>query len=112
MNFNFSIFKNCCARSQSAVKADLTQTLFTDCIESDFDSSGTFSDQEIQILEVRMQNLPGIQVNHGLLVAKGSDCKLESLLALLTPLDRTDLSDDRRIFRFDEDHLPQPPKLS
>ena len=95
--------------------ADLTQTLVAACINSDFDQSSTFSDQEIKILELRLKSVPGVKVNHELLVQTvlASDRRLESVLALLTHLDRTDLADEERIFQFDSDRLqnPVPTKL-
>lgn len=85
----------------------MTQTILSAVIESDYDSSGTFSDQEIKILELRMRNVPGVKVNHQLLVQTihNSDRKLSSALDLVKHLDRGDLADDHRIFQFDEDHL-------
>jgi predicted nuclease of predicted toxin-antitoxin system len=98
---------SCALVLQLAVRANLAQTLVTACIDSDFDSSGNFSDEEIKILELRMKNVPGVKVNHELLVqtVHASDRKLESVLALLSQLNRTDLDDSQRIFQFDEDHL-------
>ena len=94
---------------QALVKADLTQTVVTAIIASDFDSSGTFSDQEIQILELRMKNVPGVTVRHDLLVqaASGSDRSMSNVLRLLDDIDREDLTDNERIFQFDETHLAQ-----
>lgn len=81
-------------------------------IDSDFDSSGTFSDQEIKILEMRMKNVPGVHVQHELLVATvdASDRRLSSVLKLLDHLDRDDLADSERIFQFDKKHLEQNKK--
>jgi hypothetical protein len=76
------------------VKIDLSQTLITALIDSDFDQSGTYSDQEIKILEMRMKSMPGVVVNHE--------------LALTSHLDRSDLPDNERIFRFDESQLKIP----
>ena len=89
------------------MKADLTQTVVTAIIASDFDSSGTFSDQEVQILELRMKNVPGVNVRHDLLVqaASGSDRSMSNVLRLLDDIDREDLADSERIFQFDETHL-------
>ena len=91
------------------MKADLTQTVVTAIIASDFDSSGTFSDQEVQILELRMKNVPGVNVRHDLLVqaASGSDRSMSNVLRLLDDIDREDLTDNERIFQFDETHLAQ-----
>jgi hypothetical protein len=92
------------------VKDDVVQTLVTACIDSDFDQSGTFSDQEIQILELRMQNIPGVVVNHALLkdCVQKSDRQLESILALVKHINRTDLPAEQRIFQFDETKMSTP----
>ena len=76
-------------------------------IESDFDSSGKFSDHEIKILEMRMKSVPGVIVNHQLLVqtVHASDRELSSVLKLMDHLDRDDLTDEARIFKFSEEHL-------
>ena len=54
-----------------------------------------------------MRNVPGVKVNHELLVQTihNSDRKLSSALDLVKHLDRGDLADEHRIFQFDEDHL-------
>lgn len=95
--------------SQAAVKQDLCQTVVSAIIESDFDSSGSFSDQEIKILELRMKSVPGLLVNHKLLVqtVHASDRKLSTVLKLMDHLDRDDLTDEQRIFKFSEKHLAQ-----
>lgn len=74
------------------------------------DQSGQYNDQEIQILcELRLKNIPGILVNTTLLndeiqkLAKPID--MESILVFVKHLDRTDLTDEQRIFRFDETKL-------
>jgi hypothetical protein len=93
---------------------DLTQTLVTACIDSDFDQSGSFSDQEIQILEMRMQSIPGVIVNHELLkeTVQKSDRQLESILVLVKQLHESkDLPNEQRIFQFDESKLLQQSKL-
>lgn len=92
------------------MKDDVVQTLVTACIDSDFDQSGTFSDQEIQILDLRMQNIPGVIVNHALLKesVQKSDRQLESILALVKHINRTDLPKEQRIFQFDESKLTNP----
>jgi hypothetical protein len=85
----------------------LTQTLVTACIDSDMDQSGQFSDQEIQILELRMQSIPGVIVNHALLkeTVQKSDRQIESILALVHHLNQIDLPNEQRIFQFDETKL-------
>jgi hypothetical protein len=92
------------------VKDDVVQTLVTACIDSDFDQSGMFSDQEIQILELRMQSIPGVIVNHALLkeTVQKSDRQLESILSLVKHINRTDLPAEQRIFQFDETKIPTP----
>lgn len=83
------------------------QTMVTAIIDSDFDSSGTFSDQEIKILEMRMKSVPGVHVQHELLVktVDASDRRLATVLSLLDHLDREDMAEEERIFQFDEKHL-------
>lgn len=96
--------------SKVAVKDDVVQTLVTACIDSDFDQSGSFSDQEVQILDLRMQSIPGVIVNHELLKesVQNSDRQLESVLALVKHLYRTDLPNEQRIFQFDETKISKP----
>jgi hypothetical protein len=96
--------------SKVAVKDDVVQTLVTACIDSDFDQSGTFSDQEVQILDLRMQSIPGVIVNHTLLKEsiQKSDRQLESILALVRHVYRTDLPNEQRIFQFDETKITTP----
>lgn len=91
------------------MKAELSQILISAIIESDVDSSGHFSDDEIDILAMRVSNVPGVKVNTELLeqMAKKSDRKLGSILSFLDHLDRKDLADDERIFQLDEENLPQ-----
>lgn len=92
---------------QAAAKAELAQIVINAIIESDFDSSGTFSDQEIKILELRMKSCTGVIVNDKLLIqtVEASDRSLSTVLSLLDHLDRLDLLDEKRIFKFDESQL-------
>lgn len=92
---------------QIAIQDDLTQTLVTACIDSDMDQSGQYNDQEIQILcELRLKNIPGIIVNTKLLNDEikrlAKPINMESILSFAQHLYRTDLSNEQRIFRFDE----------
>jgi predicted metal-dependent phosphoesterase TrpH len=71
------------------------------------DQSGQYNDQEIQILcELRLKNIPGIVVNTTLLndeIKKlAKPINMESILSFVQHLYRTDLSNEQRIFRFDE----------
>jgi hypothetical protein len=71
------------------------------------DQSGQYNDQEIQVLcELRLKNIPGILVNTSLLndeIRKlAKPINMESILSLVQHLYRTDLSNEQRIFRFDE----------
>lgn len=71
------------------------------------DQSGQYNDQEIQILcELRLKNIPGIVVNTALLndeIKKlAKPINMESILSFVQHLYRTDLTDEQRIFRFDE----------
>jgi hypothetical protein len=93
-----------------AVKANLAQTLVTALIESDVDSSGHFSDQEIQIVELRLKNVPGVTVNHELMTQslQTSDRELSSVLKLAGQLEESGLSDEQRIFKFDESRFTPP----
>jgi hypothetical protein len=90
-----------------AVKADLSQTLLTAVIESDCDSSGHFSDSEIEVLTMRLSNVVGVKVNVDLLEksAKESERTLSVILGYLDQLDRDDIPHDQRIFQFDETNL-------
>ena len=71
------------------------------------DQSGQYNEQEIQILcELRLKNIPGIIVNTTLLSNEiknlAKPINMESILSFVQHLYRTDLSDEQRIFRFDE----------
>ena len=71
------------------------------------DQSGQYSDQEIQVLcELRLKNMPGIIVNTTLLndeIKKlAKPINMESILSFVHHLHLTDLSNEQRIFRFDE----------
>jgi hypothetical protein len=94
-------------RPQVAIKNELTQTLMTACIESDADLSGHFSDEEIMFLWIRVKNVPGIVVNQALLMksVQDSDRTLASVLKLLDHLDGDTLTDQGRVFQFDQAHL-------
>ena len=90
-----------------AIQDDLTQTLVTACIDSDMDQSGQYNDQEIQVLcELRLKNIPGIIVNSTLLNEEikklAKPINMESILSFVHHLHRTDLSEEQRIFSFDE----------
>lgn len=78
-------------------------------IESDFDSSGQFSDSEIEILALRLSNVPGVKVNAELLktTAMQSDRSLVTILGYLDQLKQNDIPEDQRIFQLDESNLPQ-----
>lgn len=92
-----------------AVKAELSQVLVSAVIESDFDSSGHFTEDEIEILVMRVSNVPGVRVNAELLKQKAneSDRTLGAILCFLDHLDSKDLPDQERIFEMDEEHLPR-----
>jgi hypothetical protein len=71
------------------------------------DQSGQYNDQEIQILcELRLKNIPGILVNTTLLNEEikklAKPINMESILSFVQHLYRTDMSNEQRIFRFDE----------
>jgi hypothetical protein len=80
------------------------QNLFTAIIDSDADNSASFSDQEIQILEMRLRNIQGITVNFDALKRQvlASDRTLESVLKLVENMDRDDLPEEERIFRLEK----------
>ena len=52
---------------KSAVQADTVQTLVDAILRSDIDQNSSFSEREINILYMRLKNLPGIQVNENAL---------------------------------------------
>ena len=91
------------------MKADLTQTVVSAVIESDYDSSNKFSDQEIEILITRVSLVRGVKVNTTLLRQELSDVSnrtLTNILGYLDQLDRTDLPPDKVIFDFDDSYAP------
>jgi hypothetical protein len=92
--------------SQRAIRTDTINDLVQALLQSDFDRSATFSDNEIENdLEISLMLVPGITVNHQLLVKriKATDRDMASVLALLQEIDRDDLADEERIFRVDID---------
>lgn len=93
----------------------MTQSILHALIESDFDASGHFSDDELQILELRVQQLPGILVVNSQLLrttVSKSDRKLATVLELVHHIDMDHLPDDERIFRLDTGALKrQLPKV-
>jgi hypothetical protein len=92
--------------SQRAIRTDTINDLVQALLNSDFDRSATFSDSEIENdLEISLMMVPGITVNHELLVEriKATDRDMASVLALLREIDNDDLVDEERIFRVDID---------
>lgn len=92
--------------SQRSIRTDTINDLVQALLQSDFDRSATFSDNEIENdLEISLMLVPGITVNHQLLVKriKATDRDMASVLALLQEIDRDDLADEERIFRVDID---------
>jgi hypothetical protein len=92
--------------SQRAIRTDTINDLVQALLQSDFDRSATFSDNEIENdLEISLMLVPGITVNHQLLVKriKATNRDMASVLALLQEIDRDDLADEERIFRVDMD---------
>jgi hypothetical protein len=92
--------------SQRAIRTDTINDLVQALLQSDFDRSATFSDSEIENdLEISLMLVPGITVNHELLVKriKSTDRDMASVLALLQEIDSDDLVDEERIFRVDID---------
>jgi hypothetical protein len=92
--------------SQRAIRTDTINDLVQALLQSDFDRSATFSDSEIENdLEISLMLVPGITVNHELLVKriKATDRDMASVLALLQEIDSDDLVDEERIFRVDID---------
>lgn len=93
----------------------MTQSILHALIESDYDASGHFSDDELQILELRVQHLPGIVVNAPLLMDRvaASDRRLATILEFVHHIDMDHLPDSERIFRLDTDELQrQLPRLN
>jgi hypothetical protein len=69
---------------QKCVKADTEASFLRAVLDSDWDQSNEFSDQEIQMLEFRLKNIPGVTVNNTLLATriKKTDRILASVLSL------------------------------
>ena len=90
-----------CFLAQLVVEADTMQILVQAIVSSDFDSNATFSDQEIQILEVRLANIPGVVVNKPALkkAVKESDRTVESVVSFVKHMFRDDLPPEERIFK-------------
>lgn len=93
------------AAVKTTVQAELTQRIVYALIESDYDGSGCYSDDEIEhILRVRMRHLPkGVLCDENLLVRTiaASDRTLATVLALVHHVDMDHWPDHERIFRLD-----------
>lgn len=90
---------------QIAVRAEMLQILLTAIVESDVDASGTFTDQEIKVLQMRLSNLPGISTNSERLLQRltAGSRALSSVLTLVADIDRDDVPLDQRVFYIDND---------
>jgi hypothetical protein len=78
--------------SQRAIRTDTINDLVQALLQSDFDRSATFSDNEIENdLEISLKRI------------KSTDRDMASVLALLQEIDSDDLVDEERIFRVDID---------
>lgn len=81
--------------------ADTQQILVGAIIESDMDKSARFSDKEIKMIEIRLQNVQGVTVNFEKLREKlnQSGCRsLSYVLNLMKEIERDDIPDEERIF--------------
>lgn len=89
------------------VKADTEQTFLKAVLDSDWDNSNEFDDAEIDMLEVRLQAIPGCTVNAKILRSKihATDRTLGAVMGLLKELDDEYMPDDERIFVIDETHV-------
>jgi len=92
---------------QKVVKSEAEQTFLRAVLDSDFDQSNEFSDQEVQMLEYRLRNVPGMTINQEMLKTKvkASDRSLASVLQLLSELYNDDIKDEERIFQIHEEEL-------
>jgi hypothetical protein len=92
---------------QQCVKAGTESLFVTAVLDSDWDQSNEFSDQEIQMLEFRLKNIPGVTVNNSLLSTriKQTDRTLASVLSLLSELNDDDLPDEERVFVVHEEDV-------
>lgn len=72
-------------------------------LNSDFDQSGNFSDQEIKILELRLQNIPGLEVDTERLKleVRQKTQRLDRTLMLLKDIEREDIPMSEHIFRIE-----------
>lgn len=77
------------------------QILVQAIVSSDFDSNSNFSDQEIQIMEIRLANIPGVEVNKSAFrkALHESDRTVEAVVAFVKHLFREDLPVEERIFQ-------------
>ena len=94
------------------IKADAMQALMAIILESEFDESASFNDQEIRRLMLRMNNLPAVTVQEDLLKARVEKQRsLYSVIGLLNDLDHAgdDSSSkpaEERIFTIHEGDYP------
>ena len=92
---------------KKCVKGDAEQIFVSAILDSDWDESNTFSDKEIKMLGIRMQNVPGVTINQQNLEkrVKATDGSLSSILKLLSEMDDGTIPDEERIFVIDSSHL-------
>ena len=90
---------------QTAVQADTVQTLVRAVLDSDIDQDPTFSNREINILLLRLKNLPGIHVNEDALkrAMLTKENSVSGVFDLVREFEKenTNIPEEERIFSFD-----------
>jgi hypothetical protein len=94
--FNFVFF----ITIQKCVKADAEQTFISAIMASDADSDNAFSDQEVKMLELRLQQIPGVDIHPGILATRLAATKrtMAEVMNLLKELYDDTIPDEERIF--------------
>ena len=91
---------------QSAVRADTVQTLMDVILRSDMDMNSSFSEKEINVLYLRLKNLPGVKVNHDALQRSLGEKShtLTNVFSLVQDMDmeQSDVPEEERVFQFEE----------
>ena len=85
-------------QQKAILQADTLQRLAQSILNSDMDASGTFSEHELQRLQLNLMTVPDVQVNVSALrdYMKGSVRTLDSVLNLVAHMDEHDIFEAKK----------------
>ena len=85
-------------QQKAILQADTLQRLAQSILNSDVDASGTFSEHELQRLQLNLMTFPDVQVNVSALrdYMKGSVRTLDSVLNLVAHMDEHDIFEAKK----------------